>query len=195
MAYPAEAQNGLGLETDTLARTVRVHPVVDTDKDGLDLWSREHEYSPELGQWDQLARDFLVARTGGDGITRPYRRGTGGKHNEDWFGWRREVLAPFDGTVTRIQRPDSTNAPGTKGEGQPGGIFFESGAVTILYGHVREIEVEKGQRVRAGEVVAKVGNNGNSTAPHVHVGAWTNGTPLQIQVVLHAGAEEGPTTK
>ena len=195
MAYPAEAQNGLGLETDTLARTVRVHPVIDTDKDGLDLWSREHKYSPDLGQWDQLARDFLVARTGGDGITRPYRRGTGGKHNENWFGWRREVLAPFDGTVTRIQRPDSTNTPGMKGEGQPGGVFFESGAVTVLYGHVREIEVEEGQRVRAGEVVAKVGNNGNSTAPHVHVGAWTNGTPLQIQVVLHAGAEEGPTMK
>lgn len=185
-----KAQNGLKLKSDTLTQTVLIHPVIDTDKDNLDLWSREHEYQSGLGQWDQLARDFIVAGVTEDGIIGPYRRGTGGKNNEDWFGWRRDVLAPFDGTVTRIQLPDSTNTPGIKNpDGRPGGIFFKSGDVSVIYGHVREIQVQEGQQVDAGKVVAKVGNNANSTAPHVHVGAWKNGTPLQIQVVLHAHKE------
>jgi len=35
--------------------------------------------------------------------------------------------------------------------------------------------------------VGRVGNNGNSRAPHVHAGAWKAGdTPLQIQVDLYA---------
>jgi hypothetical protein len=188
----AHAQNGLALESDTLTKTVLVHPVIDTDADGMDLMSTEHEYKPALGQWDQLARDFLVTRVGDDGIPRLFRRGSEGTSNEDWFGWRRDVLAPFDGTVTRVVQPDRPNAPGEKHKDrQPGGIFFESGEVAVLYGHVREIEVEEGQRVEAGEVVAKVGNNANSSAPHVHVGAWKNGTPLQVQVVLHAGEQVG----
>jgi hypothetical protein len=184
----AQTQHGLDLEQDTLTQTVLIHPVIDASGDGMTLWTREHTYRPVLGLGDQLARDFSVARVDDDGIPRTYRRGTGGTDNEDWFAWRRAVLAPFDGTVTRTQSPESTNEPGTmNGDAQPGGVFFENDeGVTVLYGHVREITVEEGQRVEAGDVVAKVGNNGNSRAPHVHVGAWTGETPLQIQVDLYA---------
>jgi len=74
------------------------------------------------------------------------------------------------------------------------GAFSIVLAGTVLYGHVREIEVEEGETVRPGEVVAKVGNNGNSRNPHIHIGAWEDdasklgakeGTPLQIQVDLY----------
>lgn len=186
--HAANAQRGLDVEHDTLTQTVLIHPVIDTDGEGLTLWTREHTYRPVLGLGDQLARDFAVARVDDDGMPRTYRSGTDGERNTDWFGWRRDVLAPFDGTVTRTQRPESTNEPGTmNGEAQPGGIFFEDEeGVVVLYGHVREIEVDEGQRVEAGDVVAKVGNNGNSRAPHVHVGAWKGETPLQIQVDLYA---------
>ena len=49
-------------------------------------------------------------------------------------------------------------------------------------------------------VVAKVGNNANSRAPHVHVEAWKGppsklgaktGTPLQIRVDLYAEEQFG----
>ncbi|MEU1993661.1 M23 family metallopeptidase [Nocardia gamkensis] len=37
-----------------------------------------------------------------------------------------------------------------------------------VYGHVNDILVDVGQPVRAGDVIATVGNRGNSTGPHLH---------------------------
>ena len=37
-----------------------------------------------------------------------------------------------------------------------------------IYGHMRYYDVEAGQTVRAGERIARVGNEGFSTGPHVH---------------------------
>ncbi len=37
-----------------------------------------------------------------------------------------------------------------------------------LYGHMSEVSVRKGQKVKRGEVIGKVGNTGTSTAPHLH---------------------------
>lgn len=191
------AQPGLDLERDTLTQSVLIHPPVDAGEKALSLWTREHTYRPQLRNGDQLARDFTVARVGDDGIPRTYRPGTSGKSNEDWFGWRRDVLAPFDGSVTRVETPSSTNEPGSMNrEAKPGLIMFEDDeGTTVIYAHVREIDVEEGQTVERGEVVAKVGNNANSRAPHVHVGAWKDNTPLQIQVDLYAEERTGPTAQ
>lgn len=188
MTGEAKAQRGLNLERDTLTQSVLIHPPIDATEDRFSLSTREHTYREQLRLGDQLARDFTVKRVGEDGIPRAYNSGTDGERNEDWFGWRKDVLAPFDGTVTRVERPDTTNEPGIMNrEAQPGLIFFEDDeGVTVIYAHVREIDAEEGQRVEAGDVVAKVGNNGNSRAPHVHVGAWHGDTPLQIQVDLYA---------
>lgn len=197
-----QAQTGLDLESDTLTQSVLIHPPIDATADSLSLSTREHTYRSQLRIVDQLGRDFTVKKLGADGITRPYEPGTQGKQNEEWFGWRRDVLAPFNATVARIARPDTVNTPGTMNrEAQPGLIVFEdeNEDVTVAYAHVREIQVEEGDPVEPGDVVAKVGNNGNSRGPHVHVGAWRgglerlgaeSGTPLQIQVDLYA-AERG----
>jgi hypothetical protein len=195
--YPATnvvfAQHGISLDTDSLTQTVLIHPVIDADDPRLGLVVWEHEYNPDLRLGDQLGSDFKVQQLGEDGVPRSYAPGTAGKQNEDWYGWRRDVLAPFDATVTRVEHPDTTNVPGTMNrDAQPGLIFFENDeGVTVVYAHAREIEVEEGQRVKAGEVVAKVGNNGNSRGPHIHVGAWKGETPLQIQVYLYAAQHYG----
>lgn len=183
----ADAQRGLDIEEDTLTKTVLIHPVFEGE-----VHTREHTYNSNLRLGDQLARDFMALKVGDDGIPRAYKPGTNGERNEDWYGWREDVFAPFDGRVVRVERPDTTNTPGVMNrEAQPGLIFFENDeGVTVLYAHVREIAVGEDQRIEAGEVVAKVGNNGNSRAPHVHVGAWQRETPLQIQVDLYA--EERP---
>ena len=46
-------------------------------------------------------------------------------------------------------------------------ILGDDGAVTV-YGHVNRYFVEAGERVRAGEQIAEVGNRGQSTGPHLH---------------------------
>jgi hypothetical protein len=187
-AGEARAQRGLDVENDTLTSSILIHPPVAASENRSVLFTREHTYRQHYIKGDQLARDFIVMRIGEDGIMRPFKPESGGKENEDWFTWRRDVLAPFDGTVAQVQQSDSTNQPGTlNADAQHGEIDFENeDGVVVHYVHVREVEVEEGQRVEAGEVVAKVGNNGSSIAPHVHVGAWEGDTPLQIQMDLYA---------
>jgi murein DD-endopeptidase MepM/ murein hydrolase activator NlpD len=46
-------------------------------------------------------------------------------------------------------------------------ILGDDGAVTV-YGHVNRYFVEAGERVRAGQQIAEVGNRGQSTGPHLH---------------------------
>ena len=43
---------------------------------------------------------------------------------------------------------------------------------TAVYGHVNDILTQVGQRVNAGDVIATVGNRGNSTGPHLHLEIW-----------------------
>lgn len=190
----ASAQRGLEVENDTLTKTVFIHPVIKGE-----MISSEHTYRSKLRLGDQLARDFSVVKITDRGIVRRFKND--GKTNDDWYSWRQDVMAPMDATVTRVTHPDTTNTPGVMNrEADPGLIFFEKdNGLTVVYAHVREIEVEKGDQVHAGKVVAKVGNNGNSQNPHVHVGAWKDDTPLQIQVDLYAeqrkGTRDEPKTK
>ncbi|NNH71774.1 M23 family metallopeptidase [Nocardia uniformis] len=43
---------------------------------------------------------------------------------------------------------------------------------TAVYGHVNDMLVHEGQRVNAGDVIATVGNRGQSTGPHLHLEIW-----------------------
>lgn len=41
-----------------------------------------------------------------------------------------------------------------------------------VFGHVNDILVTVGQQVRAGDIIATVGNRGQSTGPHLHYEVW-----------------------
>lgn len=178
----SKAQYGLvDTNGDTLSGSVLIHPVIKGN-----MITSEHEYKSNLGLGDQLARDFTVGKITDKGIVRRFK--SDGLTNEDWYSWRKEVMAPFDGTIKKVNHPASSNKPGVMDREAPTGfiLFQHKNGTTIVYAHVREIEVQKDQKVKAGEVVAKVGNNATSRSPHVHVGAWKDDTPLQIQVDLFA---------
>jgi len=44
-----------------------------------------------------------------------------------------------------------------------------------LYGHMSKILVERGQRVKRGDVLGRVGSTGRSTGPHVHYSVYIRG--------------------
>lgn len=47
-----------------------------------------------------------------------------------------------------------------------------------LYGHMEKVLVRKGERVRAGQLIALVGSRGVSTGPHLHFEVHIQGTPV-----------------
>lgn len=47
-----------------------------------------------------------------------------------------------------------------------------------LYGHMDKIMVKKGQKVKRGQQIGKVGNTGTSTAPHCHYEVHLKGKPV-----------------
>ena len=68
------------------------------------------------------------------------------------------ILASHEGIVTEV------------GENESYGNFvmLTSGELTTLYAHCFSINVEKGEYVKQGQTIAKVGMTGNATGPHVH---------------------------
>ncbi len=70
-----------------------------------------------------------------------------------------EVRAPADGVVTTVSR--------WSGYGKMLQLAHGYGYST-RYGHLSEILVSPGQRVRRGDVVGRVGSTGRSTGPHLH---------------------------
>ena len=45
----------------------------------------------------------------------------------------------------------------------------------VMYAHLSEVLVKKGQKIKQGEVVAKSGNTGLSTGAHLHYSLWKDG--------------------
>ena len=57
-------------------------------------------------------------------------------------------------------------------------IIDHGGGVQTLYGHNSSLSVQPGDRVRAGQVIAKVGSTGDSTGPHLHFEVQVDGEPV-----------------
>ncbi|WP_448453940.1 M23 family metallopeptidase [Mycolicibacterium elephantis] len=76
------------------------------------------------------------------------------------------ILAASDGVVI--------SAGPYAGYGNMVKLRHSDGSVT-LYGHLSSVLVDVGQRVWAGDQIAKMGNTGNSTGPHLHFEVLVNG--------------------
>ncbi|MGH3754031.1 MAG: M23 family metallopeptidase [Pseudonocardiaceae bacterium] len=82
---------------------------------------------------------------------------------------------------------DVANAIGTPILAAADGVVAESGpasgfglwvrilhidGTTTVYGHINRSLVAEGQKVRAGQKIAEMGNRGHSTGPHLHFEVW-----------------------
>jgi len=60
------------------------------------------------------------------------------------------------------------------------------GGLTTLYGHASELLVQPGERVERGQAIARVGETGHATGPHLHFEVRTQGTPVDPRRALNA---------
>lgn len=57
------------------------------------------------------------------------------------------------------------------------------------FGHLSEIDVSVGQRVRTGQTIGRIGSTGRSTGPHLHYETRINGEAVNPQKFLAAGSQ------
>ena len=108
----------------------------------------------------------------------------------------RAVVAPCDGIVsgTSDGAPDAPigRADPLKPAGNHVLLFCAAGraGITLLLAHFRSgsVAVARGDRVRRGTLLGRVGNSGNSTEPHLHVHAvrGSETDPGAVLVTAHA---------
>ena len=144
----------------------------------------EHHVGQLQALGDDLGTDCVIQRfvLFDDKRAMPLAFRAYGSRNADWFGWRQPVLAPADAVIEQIDINPETNTPGRTGKPPASSIqLLRDDGVRFVLAHVREITVEEGVRVTAGQPIAKVGNNSYGRLPHIHMGAWRGDTPLQIR--------------
>lgn len=115
----------------------------------------------------QFAYDFVV--DSGGSLHR-----THGRSNEDFYCWRRPILATAAGRVAMAMDSFAENVPGKarpgyRGPGNFVAIDHGGGEISML-AHLRRgsVRVSNGQMLAAGDTVGECGNTGESTLPHLH---------------------------
>jgi len=103
--------------------------------------------------------------------------GGDGKRNEDYFSFGAPVLAVADATVVDVYDeladapPQQPLPPPTLPKAGGNHVILDlGGGVWAMYGHLKahSIRVKAGDHVAPGEVIAQLGNNGNSDMAHLH---------------------------
>lgn len=56
--------------------------------------------------------------------------------------------------------------------------FRTADGYEVMYAHLSETLVKKGEEIRQGQAVARSGNTGLSTGPHLHYSVWKEGVLL-----------------
>ncbi|QZY52377.1 M23 family metallopeptidase [Leucobacter tenebrionis] len=119
-------------------------------------------------------------------------------------GFGRVILAPLDGTVVAVRDADEDHAA-YRGLSSIGYALTQrrrlaSGWAALAGNHVmieneegivvalchlqrRSVAVRAGQRVLAGDLLARCGNSGNSTEPHAHIQAMDHRDPERARAV------------
>jgi len=107
-------------------------------------------------------------------ITRDGRTHAGeGAELKDYYCYGEPILAPAAGTVVWLRDSLPDNRPGRTDPKNPAGnavILDHGNREYSLLAHLqpRSLRVKLGGRVRAGDVIGRCGNSGNTSEPHLH---------------------------
>jgi hypothetical protein len=129
------------------------------------------------------------------------------KKLKNWTIYGKKVYAVADGTVVKVIDGLPEQVPGVFPQGispeEADGnsvIVDLGGGNYALYAHFKRgsIRVKEGGRVKRGEVLAQVGNSGNTVAPHLHfhvmngpLSLASNGLPYEVDSFTLTGRTPG----
>lgn len=96
--------------------------------------------------------------------------------------WGVDIVAPEDSPVKAVGDGTVIFAGFTAGGGHTVLVQHPGDRVSV-YMHNSRLEVQSGDRVRQGEMVAVIGNSGDhSTGPHLHFEWWESGVAIDPQL-------------
>jgi murein DD-endopeptidase MepM/ murein hydrolase activator NlpD len=108
---------------------------------------------------------------------RPSGRRARGLHAgalDRYASFGQQVLSPCDGVVVRADDGHPDLAPPRSQPHVPAGnhvVIRMADGLLVVLAHLKDasVGVRPGGRVRAGEIVGRIGNSGNTTEPHLHI--------------------------
>jgi len=125
-------------------------------------------------------------------ITSRFGRRSDPFHNKKRMHKGLDIAAPT-GTPIHPIRPGTVVSSGKRG-GFGNVVIVDHGqGVTSLYAHCHELKVQKGDKVRPGDVIATVGSTGRSTGPHLHLEVHRDGTAVDPMAELEQTLHNKPT--
>lgn len=127
-----------------------------------------------------------------------------GGRTRDCYGWGQPVHAAFDGVIVEavdgiaerrwlhVARESWLAVKNTLMSARRGAdparlagnhVIMGTEGMYALYAHLApgSVIVTRGQQVRAGDLIGRVGHTGNSTAPHLHFQLMDSADPLQAK--------------
>lgn len=102
--------------------------------------------------------------------------GFGNRWGEFHYGV--DIADPIGTPIRSVMSGTVLEAGPASGFGQWVRVRQDDGTIAV-YGHVNDMYVQAGQHVNVGDIIASVGNRGQSTGPHLHLEIWdTDGTKI-----------------
>ncbi|MEG8177498.1 M23 family metallopeptidase [Nocardia terpenica] len=101
------------------------------------------------------------------------------------FHYGIDIAAPIGSPIYAVTDGTVIDAGPAQGFGLWVRIRHDDGTISV-YGHMYDFSVSVGERVRAGQQIARVGNRGDSTGPHLHFEILVGGQHVDPQPWLAA---------
>lgn len=178
LAAGAVQSFGMGSGTtaqDLMRPQVFAFAKTDTDQSQLESLAKgERIVAERAAREAEARRPLFVAPTVGT-FTSSYGARWGTMH------WGIDI-------ANRIGTPIVSVADGVVVESGPASGFGlwvrveHADGTTTIYGHIDRSLVREGQRVKAGQQIATMGNRGHSTGPHLHFEVW-NGAGAKVNPI------------
>ncbi|WP_216894508.1 M23 family metallopeptidase [Nocardia alni] len=139
------------------------------------------------GQPSPLLDGILTSLPGGieaaiGGYALPARGVLTSGYGPRWgtFHYGIDIAAPIGSPIYAVAAGTVIDAGPAQGFGLWVRIRHDDGTISV-YGHMYDFSVSPGERVRAGRQIARIGNRGDSSGPHLHFEILVNGQHVDPQ--------------